>query len=184
LRRLVGNGSLPPPTGFWGHALVDYLTQSGRRRLREKKEKGEELARVLTRQSQLQGSSQDAAAVPVEDVEKALGASMRESDGKADKVIEGVAKDKLERQRQSKWKRLNPFQSLIYLLEPDVAVSLGFNALIYGKLLMLWKAENFLTVDEAVFYCATASFSTLLQDIYDLNEIEIGLCFIAGGVGW
>jgi Major Facilitator Superfamily len=133
LRRLVGNGSLPPPSGFFGHALVDYLTLSGRRRIRQKREKGQELARALSRHSQDPVQTTDASSIPTENVEKAAGANVRETEGRADKVIEKVAKEKLARQRQSKWKRLNPFQPLVYLREPDVAIFLAFNALIYGE---------------------------------------------------
>jgi hypothetical protein len=215
LRLLVGNGSLPPPSGFLGHAVIEYCTATGRRSLREKKEKGDELARVMTRRSQKSqpedgdgdaaadtGTATTRAGAEAErtggDLEKNAQRAEAEGEGEGrpvrraeSKVVDEVARRKLERGRQSKWKRLNPLQPLIFILEPDIGISLSYVAVVYGQSFLsvsvfyyrfilfgglIWDAT-------AVYYCATVSFSTLLQDNYGLGEIDVGLCFIAGGVG-
>ncbi|KAI0735015.1 MFS general substrate transporter [Earliella scabrosa] len=56
---------------------------------------------------------------------------------------------------------------LLLFLYPDVTLTLFFNALVY-----------------ALFYCVTATISTLFQSTYpSLTETEIGLCFLAVGGG-
>jgi predicted MFS family arabinose efflux permease len=57
-------------------------------------------------------------------------------------------------------------QPLQYIFYPDVAVCLFCNGIPY-----------------AVFYCVLSSTSYLFATIYDLNEQQIGLCYIANGVG-
>ncbi|KAL0078829.1 chloramphenicol resistance protein [Phycomyces blakesleeanus] len=60
----------------------------------------------------------------------------------------------------------NPLQSVLYLLEKDVAVVLMYNSLQY-----------------AGFYSVLTSMTHLFTDIYHLNELQIGLCFLANGLG-
>ncbi|KAI8086461.1 major facilitator superfamily domain-containing protein [Halteromyces radiatus] len=60
----------------------------------------------------------------------------------------------------------NPFVSLAYLMEKDVAVVLMYNALQYAS-----------------FYCVLTSLSGLLSKLYGLNEFEIGFCYLASGLG-
>ncbi|KAI8578578.1 hypothetical protein K450DRAFT_246532 [Umbelopsis ramanniana AG] len=57
-------------------------------------------------------------------------------------------------------------QPLQYIFYPDVAVCLFCNGIPY-----------------AVFYCVLSSTSYLFETIYGLNEQQIGLCYIANGVG-
>lgn len=60
----------------------------------------------------------------------------------------------------------NPFRSLSYFREKDVAVVVMYNALQY-----------------AAFYCILTSVTGLFTKIYGLNEFQIGLCYLANGVG-
>ncbi|KAI8331016.1 major facilitator superfamily domain-containing protein [Chlamydoabsidia padenii] len=60
----------------------------------------------------------------------------------------------------------NPFVSLVYLREKDVAVVVMYNALQY-----------------AAFYCILTSVTGLFTKIYGLNEFQIGLCYLANGAG-
>ncbi|CAO3667419.1 unnamed protein product [Umbelopsis ramanniana] len=60
----------------------------------------------------------------------------------------------------------NLLQPLQYIFYPDVAMCLFCNGIPY-----------------AVFYCVLSSTSNLFATIYGLNEQQIGLCYIANGVG-
>ncbi|OZJ03507.1 hypothetical protein BZG36_05050 [Bifiguratus adelaidae] len=60
----------------------------------------------------------------------------------------------------------NPLKSLLLLFEKDVALVVFYLALVY-----------------AVFYAMQSSVSLLFATIYGLNDLEIGLTFIASGVG-
>ncbi|GAA5909431.1 hypothetical protein JCM8208_005741 [Rhodotorula glutinis] len=64
------------------------------------------------------------------------------------------------------WKDVKPFAPLKMFLEKDVFLVLTFNAVCY-----------------TLFYCVTTSTGTLFQTTYNLNESELGLCFLANGVG-
>ncbi|KAG2173676.1 hypothetical protein INT43_005096 [Umbelopsis isabellina] len=68
---------------------------------------------------------------------------------------------------RSRWlqkpKVLQPF---IYLFQPDVALCL----LIMG-------------IPYAVFYCVMSSITNLFSGLYNLNELQVGLCYIAIAVG-
>ncbi|KAI8373550.1 major facilitator superfamily domain-containing protein [Choanephora cucurbitarum] len=76
---------------------------------------------------------------------------------------------KINHQNQSdkkQWKFPNPFQSLTYLKEKDVAALLIYNSMQYASL-----------------YCVLTSLTSLFSDIYKLNVFQIGLCFLSGGLG-
>lgn len=60
----------------------------------------------------------------------------------------------------------NPLAVLPVILEKDVAMLLFYNSLIY-----------------CAFYDVMASFPTLLEQIYDYNALQIGLCFLPFGFG-
>lgn len=60
----------------------------------------------------------------------------------------------------------NPFQSIAYLKEKDVATVLMYNLLQY-----------------AGFYCVIASITDLLITIYGINESQVGLYFLSCGLG-
>ncbi|KAI7904427.1 major facilitator superfamily domain-containing protein [Cokeromyces recurvatus] len=60
----------------------------------------------------------------------------------------------------------NPFQSLGFLREKDVAVLLLYNSLQYAGL-----------------YCVVTSLTDLFTNIYGLNAFYIGLCFLSNGFG-
>ncbi|GAA5856146.1 hypothetical protein JCM9279_004925 [Rhodotorula babjevae] len=64
------------------------------------------------------------------------------------------------------WHDVKPFAPLKMFLETDVFFVLTFNAICYS-----------------LFYCVTTSTGTLFQTTYNLNESELGLCFLANGVG-
>ncbi|KAI8642182.1 putative MFS transporter [Parasitella parasitica] len=60
----------------------------------------------------------------------------------------------------------NPFQSLIYLKEKDIAILLLYNSLQYAGL-----------------YSVLTSLTELFTTIYGLNEFQVGLCFLSNGFG-
>ncbi|KPV74288.1 uncharacterized protein RHOBADRAFT_66576 [Rhodotorula graminis WP1] len=64
------------------------------------------------------------------------------------------------------WKDVKPFAPLKMFLEKDVFLVLTFNAVCY-----------------TLFYCVTTSTGTVFQTTYSLNESELGLCFLANGIG-
>ncbi|GAA6014137.1 hypothetical protein JCM10207_006109 [Rhodosporidiobolus poonsookiae] len=66
------------------------------------------------------------------------------------------------RKRQS----INPFISLLLFREKDVALLLTWNAVMYS-----------------LFYAVITSTSSSLQVAYGLSESELGLCYLATGVG-
>lgn len=59
----------------------------------------------------------------------------------------------------------NVLEPVRYLFEKDVFAALLFNALHY-----------------AVYYCYLTSTSTLFADIYNLSELQVGLCYLCQGV--
>ncbi|KAJ8660832.1 hypothetical protein O0I10_003475 [Lichtheimia ornata] len=63
-------------------------------------------------------------------------------------------------------KRINPFKSLIFLKEPDVMCALVFGGLCFGT--------------QQSFMVTTAN---VLANVYHLSVMNVGLCFIVGGVG-
>ncbi|KAF1797826.1 major facilitator superfamily domain-containing protein [Mucor lusitanicus] len=68
---------------------------------------------------------------------------------------------------KSRWMNVpNPFQSLAYLKEKDVAVLLLYNSLQYAGL-----------------YGVLTSLTELFISIYGLNEFQVGLCFLSNGFG-
>jgi MFS family permease len=67
---------------------------------------------------------------------------------------------------QNKRKSPNPLQSLLYLREKDVAILVLYYAFQYGAM-----------------YCFTTSVPTLFSEIYDLNDLQIGLTYLANGFG-
>ncbi|KAG1052908.1 hypothetical protein G6F43_004976 [Rhizopus delemar] len=68
--------------------------------------------------------------------------------------------------KQQKKLHLNVFQSLSYLKEKDIAVLLFYNALQYGAI-----------------YSMLTSLTKLFTEAYQLNTLQIGLCYLASGFG-
>lgn len=64
------------------------------------------------------------------------------------------------------WKDVKPFAPLKMFREKDVLAILTFNSATYS-----------------LFYATTASTGTVFKAVYGLNESELGLCYIANGVG-
>ncbi|BGP25869.1 MFS transporter [Rhodotorula toruloides] len=64
------------------------------------------------------------------------------------------------------WRDVRPFAPFKMFLEKDVFLTLTFNSVCY-----------------TLFYCVTTSTGTTFKATYHLNETELGLCFIANGVG-
>ncbi|KAI1868299.1 hypothetical protein JX265_007122 [Neoarthrinium moseri] len=60
----------------------------------------------------------------------------------------------------------NPLKALLIIGEKDCAVILLYNAIIYAS-----------------WYTVTANLSNLLEGIYHLNTLQIGLCYVPFGVG-
>ncbi|TFB05518.1 putative transporter AQR1 [Trichoderma ghanense] len=60
----------------------------------------------------------------------------------------------------------NPFKTLLIISEKDCAVTLFYNAIIYTS-----------------WYTVTANLSNLLSEIYHVDTLQIGLCYIPFGVG-
>ncbi|KAI8377841.1 major facilitator superfamily domain-containing protein [Radiomyces spectabilis] len=76
-------------------------------------------------------------------------------------------REKMAMKKKSLRQRLpNPFRTITYLKEKDIAVILLYNSLQY-----------------AGFYCVLTSMTKLFMDIYGLNAFKIGLCFLATGFG-
>lgn len=67
---------------------------------------------------------------------------------------------------RERWRLIQPFDSLKLILHPDVFLLLWCNACSY-----------------AAFYCVLTAASSLFKSRYDLNEIEIGLTYLANGGG-
>ncbi|GJN90279.1 hypothetical protein Rhopal_003285-T1 [Rhodotorula paludigena] len=67
---------------------------------------------------------------------------------------------------QKGWKNVRPFAPLKMFREKDVVCVLVFNAITY-----------------TLFYTVTTSTGSVFKDTYGLNETELGLCFLANGVG-
>ncbi|GAA5998425.1 MFS transporter [Rhodotorula paludigena] len=67
---------------------------------------------------------------------------------------------------QKGWKDVRPFAPLKMFREKDVVCVLVFNAVTY-----------------TLFYTVTTSTGSVFKDTYGLNETELGLCFLANGVG-
>ncbi|KAI9804550.1 MAG: hypothetical protein M1825_001450 [Sarcosagium campestre] len=63
--------------------------------------------------------------------------------------------------KKRKWKWPNPLRSLSMVLEKDVGIILFCNAIIY-----------------TAFYTIITSLPVLVKDIYNFNELQIGLCFM------
>ncbi|BGP49610.1 hypothetical protein JCM10450v2_005509 [Rhodotorula kratochvilovae] len=64
------------------------------------------------------------------------------------------------------WKDVRPFAPLKMFREKDVFLVLTFNAVSY-----------------TLFYCVTTSTGTVFQTTYNLSDSELGLCFLANGIG-
>ncbi|GAB5585730.1 hypothetical protein Unana1_00630 [Umbelopsis nana] len=67
---------------------------------------------------------------------------------------------------QGKRKSPNPLQSLLYLREKDVIILVLYYAFQYGGM-----------------YCFTTSVPALFAEIYGLNDLQIGLTYLANGFG-
>ncbi|BGP14772.1 Kynureninase (L-kynurenine hydrolase) [Rhodosporidiobolus nylandii] len=65
-----------------------------------------------------------------------------------------------------KARSINPFASLVMFREPDVALVLAWNSLLYS-----------------LFYMIITSTSSSLKNQYNLSESAIGLCYLANGGG-
>ncbi|GAB5587939.1 hypothetical protein Unana1_02839 [Umbelopsis nana] len=83
------------------------------------------------------------------------------------RVLKKDSTDNPATKGKSRWLKVpNVLQPLQYAMQPDIAVCLIANAIPYS-----------------VFYCVIASMSNMFATIYNLNEMQIGLCYIANGVG-
>ncbi|KAK8106860.1 MFS general substrate transporter [Apiospora kogelbergensis] len=60
----------------------------------------------------------------------------------------------------------NPMKSLFIIIEKDCAVILLYNAIIYAS-----------------WYTVTANLANLLKNVYNLDTLQIGLCYVPFGVG-
>lgn len=71
--------------------------------------------------------------------------------------------DEMEKRRSTP----NPLRSLRILLFPDAAVVASLSGLFY-----------------LIYYCVQASISTTMQELYDLEDLQVGFCYpaIGGGV--
>ena len=67
------------------------------------------------------------------------------------------------------------------LKELDVAMLLGYNAVIYTVCKSCAPGCQ-IAVDSCLDYCVTGSTSVLLTEIYGLNQLQVGLCFLPIGV--
>ncbi|EPB88969.1 hypothetical protein HMPREF1544_04230 [Mucor circinelloides 1006PhL] len=77
------------------------------------------------------------------------------------------AKQTMHVSNANRWRNVpNPFQSLAYLKEKDVAVLLLYNSLQYAGL-----------------YSVLTSLTELFIGTYGLDEFQVGLCFLSNGFG-
>ncbi|GAA5895632.1 MFS transporter [Sporobolomyces salmoneus] len=72
----------------------------------------------------------------------------------------------IERPPKKTWKDVRPFAPLKMFREKDVLTLLTFNSATYS-----------------LFYSVTASTGTVFKDVYELSETDIGLCYLANGIG-
>ncbi|GAA6025940.1 hypothetical protein JCM11491_005120 [Sporobolomyces phaffii] len=72
----------------------------------------------------------------------------------------------IEKPPKKTWKDVRPLDSLKMFREKDVLTLLTFNSATYS-----------------LFYATTASTGTVFKDVYGLNETDLGLCYLANGVG-
>ncbi|KAI9731612.1 MAG: hypothetical protein M1818_007742 [Claussenomyces sp. TS43310] len=75
-----------------------------------------------------------------------------------------LAAVELAKRRKTRWP--NPLRTVKIILQKDVALILGFNALIY-----------------TAFYCVISSIPMLFLEIYGFNDLLIGICYIPFGTG-
>ncbi|KAH7411043.1 major facilitator superfamily domain-containing protein [Cadophora sp. MPI-SDFR-AT-0126] len=75
-----------------------------------------------------------------------------------------LAQEELARGRKLRWP--NPLKTVRIIMEKDMAVVLIYNSLIY-----------------TAFYDIVASIPQLFSEIYDYNDLQIGLCYIPFGCG-
>ncbi|KAM0311524.1 hypothetical protein ACHAO8_007133 [Botrytis cinerea] len=75
-----------------------------------------------------------------------------------------LAQAELASKRQLRWP--NPLKTVYIVMEKDVAMVLFYNALLY-----------------TAFYDVTASLPQLFKEIYNFNDLQIGLCYIPFGSG-
>jgi len=75
-----------------------------------------------------------------------------------------LAQAALAKNRKLRWP--NPLKTVHIVMEKDMAIVLFFNALIY-----------------TAFYDVISSISQLFLEIYNLNDFQIGLCFLPYGCG-
>ncbi|CEP12283.1 hypothetical protein [Parasitella parasitica] len=68
--------------------------------------------------------------------------------------------------KKRQFKIPNPFQSLIYLKEKDIAILLLYNSLQYAGL-----------------YSVLTSLTEIFTSTYGLDEFQVGLCFLSNGFG-
>jgi hypothetical protein len=72
----------------------------------------------------------------------------------------------IEKPPKKTWKDVAPFAPLKMFREKDVLALLTFNSATYS-----------------LFYAVTASTGTVFKDVYGLNETDLGLCYLANGIG-
>lgn len=75
-----------------------------------------------------------------------------------------TAQTELASRRKLRWP--NPLRTIHIILEKDVGIILFYNSLIY-----------------TAFYDVTATIPSLFAEIYNFNDLQIGLCYIPFGVG-
>jgi multidrug resistance protein len=75
-----------------------------------------------------------------------------------------LAQAELAKGRKLRWP--NPLKTVHIIMEKDMAVVLFYNSLIY-----------------TAFYDIMASIPQIFQEIYDFNDLQIGLCYIPFGCG-
>lgn len=85
------------------------------------------------------------------------------------------------------WKDVQPFAPLKMFREKDVFLVLTFNAVCYTCVSRFGVCARQPTspslTARSLFYCVTTSTGTVFQTTYNLSESELGLCFLANGVG-
>lgn len=147
LRSLVGNGSIyanPTPWQAWKR----YRSNMERDLQKETTSKSE--ASFYSSRTASCAHSQDKQAVCIKHPDEFKN-----------------AKQTMHVSNANRWRNVpNPFQSLAYLKEKDVAVLLLYNSLQYAGL-----------------YSVLTSLTELFIGTYGLDEFQVGLCFLSNGFG-
>lgn len=157
LRKLVGNGSgyaNPTPMQYWKRKRMEYNTKD-----EEITVAGDPISAPLSRYPSISDKSLTKVCSPCTNA--AVNPSSAVSKCPLIKISASEQKPK------NRFLVLpNPFRSLMYLREKDVALVTFYNSLQYGAM-----------------FSILSSVTETFIDAYKINEFQVGLCFLSSGFG-